>query len=100
MLPRAPLRFVGALVAVVAPFVAALGCGDNTIELALCNTPTLDEKGVDGGPDPCHCDVPPSLNLVGCGCLSGNQQDIDTYQTCMFLFNAEKDAGDGTGGRH
>jgi hypothetical protein len=97
---KVALRLTVVAIVLVAPLVALLGCGDNTIELAGCNTPTLDERGVDGGPDPCHCAPPPSLNLVGCACLSGDQQDIDDYQTCMFLFNAEKDAGDGTGGSH
>jgi hypothetical protein len=97
MLPRVPLRrLLGALGASVA--LTALGCGDNTIQITACGTPTLTEMGADGGPDPCHCDPPSSLGIMACACLSGDQQDIDAFQSCMALFNLEKDAG--VGGAH
>jgi len=59
----------------------------------------LNEKGADGGPDPCHCDPPASSNLGTCGCLSdpNDQSSIAAYQQCMFLYHAEQDAG-GDGG--
>jgi hypothetical protein len=85
------LIFTGLLVA------AAIGCGDNTIQITACGTPTLSERAADGGPDPCHCDPPPSLGIMACACLLGDQQDIDAYQSCMFLYTGEEDAGDGTG---
>jgi hypothetical protein len=85
------LTFTGLLVA------TALGCGDNVLTITACITPTLDETAADGGPDPCHCDPPPSLNLAPCGCLSGDQQDIDDYQQCIFNYNGERDSGAGGG---
>jgi hypothetical protein len=36
------------------------GCGSSGFStLEHCETPTIGEKGVDDGPDPCHCNVPP-----------------------------------------
>jgi hypothetical protein len=92
------LRLAGALVAVVAPLVAAaLGCGDNIGILSACETPILDEKGADGEPDPCHCDPPSSANFGACPCLSdpNDQQSIAAYQQCMFSYYGELDGGNG-----
>ncbi len=99
---RAPrLRFAVALVATFAPLVAAVlgagACNDNVVNFTVCSTPTVNEKGADGGPDPCHCDPPPSSNVMACGCLSdpGDQAAIDDYNECMVVFHAEQDAGGG-----
>jgi hypothetical protein len=84
-----------ATVATAALVAAALGACNNVIMLPDCGTPTLDEKGVDGGPDPCHCDPPPSSNTVACGCLSNptDQGAIDEYDACILLFHEELEAG-------
>jgi hypothetical protein len=58
-----------------------------------CGFPTLGETAEDGGPDPCHCDPPPSLDLGACPCLSGNSQDVAVYNGCMALYRLEMDAG-------
>jgi len=103
-LRRARRRRFAVVTAVAAALLiaAVLGCGDNTVYITDCGTPTLDEKAADGGPDPCHCDPPPSANFGACGCLSNpiDQQSMDEYQTCMFLYHAEQDAGGGGGGGH
>jgi hypothetical protein len=71
-----------------------LGSSCNEPGLPYCNIPTLDEKGADGGPDPCHCDPPPSLNISACLCLSGTQGDVDLYNACMATYWVEvMDAG-------
>ena len=78
---------------------AALGSCDNVALITACELPTLDEKGADGGPDPCHCDPPPSAGFGACACLSdpSSQQAIDDYRSCMVLYEAEQDAGGGGG---
>jgi hypothetical protein len=94
------LRLAAASIAAAALLVAAvLGCGNNTITLTECAVPTLDEKAADGGPDPCHCDPPPSLNITSCNCLSdpNDPQSIDNYNVCILLYRQEQDAG-GDGG--
>jgi len=85
------LRLSAAVIAVTA-LLAACGPGQ---QLSLCLTPTLDEKAADGGPDPCHCDPPASLNITNCACLSGTQQDRDAYLQCITTFREEQDAGAG-----
>lgn len=95
-----PLRFAAAAaVATAALVAAALGCGDNYVVLPDCDSPTLNGKGADGGPDPCHCDPPPSSNTAACGCLSDptDQEAIDEYNTCTLLFHEEIEAGFGGG---
>ncbi len=90
------LRLAAAALALLAApvlVVAAIGCGDNVDQITDCGAPTLSEKGADGGPDPCHCDPPPSLGIMPCACLQGDQQDIDVYEACMFLFKGEEDGG-------
>jgi hypothetical protein len=87
------LRFAAAAVTAVLAATAALGsCGDNQ-EFSDCTTPTLGEMGADGGPDPCHCDPPASLNITNCLCLTGTQQWVDAYNACMFVYRGEMDAG-------
>jgi hypothetical protein len=86
-------RFAAAAAAVVVSAAAMLGSCSGP-EFPACGFPTLDEKAADGGPDPCHCDPPPSLNLQACGCLSATPQDVDVYNGCMVLYRAEMmDAG-------
>ncbi len=92
------LRLPAAAIAIatVLAAAAALGsCGTGQVTLSLCTTPTVDEKAADGGPDPCHCDPPPSLDITTCPCLSGSQQYVDAYNACMQLFRLEEDAGEG-----
>ncbi len=94
------LRLAAAALATTSVLIGAalISCND-VINVSLCNVPTLGETGVDGGPDPCHCDPLPSLNITGCGCLSnpGDQGSIDDFNACMALVRVETDAG-GEGG--
>jgi hypothetical protein len=84
------LRLAVAVVALAAAILGASCSGPNYPDCAI---PTLSETAADGGADPCHCDPPPSLNLVACGCLSGSQPAIDAYNACMFLYRGMIDAG-------
>lgn len=90
-----PLRFPAATaVAVVLATAAILGISCFGPAIPDCGTPSPSEVGVDGGPDPCHCDPPPSLNLGACHCLSGTPGDLDVYNACMVLYRIETmDAG-------
>jgi hypothetical protein len=92
--PMAPLRLTAAATtAAVLTAAAVLGAscgGPNEVD---CTLPTLTEMGVDGGPDPCHCDPPPSLNIVACQCLNGGQSWIDAYNACMTFYRLQMDAG-------
>jgi hypothetical protein len=91
--------FAAAFTAGALLLAAAIGCSDGVFDISFCNVPTLDEKGMDGGPDPCHCDPLPSQNISTCLCLSDptNQGGIDDFQACMALLSLETDAG-GKGG--
>ena len=90
------LRLAAATVAAAALVAAAIGACDTVLNVTDCAVPTLDEKGADGGPDPCHCNPPASSNVMACSCLSdpADQGAIDDYQACIFNFNGEVDAGD------
>jgi hypothetical protein len=62
---------------------AGLGaCSTAPLVIWQCDAPLPDEKGVDGGPDPCHCDPPPP-NDLGCECLHGTSEGALIYQLCM-----------------
>ena len=51
--------------------VGGPGCGPSTYDtIEHCLTPTIGEKGADGGPDPCHCNVPPPNEADSCQCTS------------------------------
>jgi hypothetical protein len=84
------LRFAAAI-AVLNATALGFSCGPQ--ESPPCAIPTLNEKAADGGPDPCHCAPPPSLNVLACECLSGDQGFIDAYNACMTLYRGEMDAG-------
>jgi hypothetical protein len=84
------LRFAAATMALAA---AVLGPSCSGPDMPDCALPTLTETAVDGGPDPCHCAPPPSLNLQACPCLSGDQNYIDAYNACLALYRDEMDAG-------
>jgi hypothetical protein len=73
--------------------VATLGFSCSSPLVPDCGFPSLSEKAADGGPDPCHCDPPPSLNLAACPCLSGIPQEVDEYNGCMFIYRGELEAG-------
>jgi hypothetical protein len=83
---------LAAAVAILAAAAALGSCGPDQ-QISVCSTPTLGEKGADGGPDPCHCDPPSSLNITTCPCLSGDQQYVDAYNACIALYQLEVDAG-------
>ncbi len=92
------LRLAAISVALTALLVmVALGCGNDVLQFTDCGTLPWDEKAADGGSDPCHCDPPPSLGIMGCACLSDpeNQQAIDDYGSCEVLYRAQVDASDG-----
>ena len=97
--PRHLRRLRLVLVAFVVLVAAAAGACNNVLMLAACNVPTLDEKGADGGPDPCHCDPPASSGVEACGCLSDptDQSAIDDYEACLVTLRGEQDAGDDGG---
>jgi hypothetical protein len=101
MLPRMhALRLAAAATVATASLVAAaLGACDNVVQLTVCNVPTLNEKGADGGPDPCHCDPPASSSVGACGCLSDptDQQALDDFEACLATLREEQDAGDDGG---
>jgi hypothetical protein len=82
-----------AAVAVVVLGVAAMLGSCSGPDLPACGFPTLGETAEDGGPDPCHCAPPPSLNLQACPCLNGTPGDADVYRGCMALYRDEMDAG-------
>jgi hypothetical protein len=91
------LRFsaaTAALAAILAAAAALGACGDN-LTITNCVVPVPGATAADGGPDPCHCAPPPSLNVTTCGCLSGDPQEVANYQACMTLFREEEDAGEG-----
>jgi hypothetical protein len=96
MLP--PMKVLGLTVAAIAAAVvlaAASGSSCSGKNIPECGLPTLPEKGLDGGPDPCHCAPPPALNLEACPCGSGSQDDIDLFNACIAIYDAELDAGMG-----
>ncbi len=89
------LRLLAAVVAGSILLAAAIVACNTVGTFTDCGSPNLDEKGVDGGPDPCHCDPPASLNIMACPCLSNpsDQTSIDEYNSCIVLFPAEQDGG-------
>jgi hypothetical protein len=91
------LRLSAATIAVAVILAAAAigSCSSPGPQVSICLVPTLPETAADGGPDPCHCDPPPSLDITTCPCLSGTQQDQDVYLTCMASYREEQDAGEG-----
>jgi len=88
-----------ATIATATLIAAAIGCGDEILTYTDCAVPTLNEMGMDGGRDPCQCDPPPELDIMGCGCLSDptDQSAIDNFHACVALVHAEEDAGGGGG---
>ena len=87
-------RFAAATAAAFLAVAAMLGFSCSGPNYPACATPTLTETAADGGPDPCHCDPPPSLNILACECLTGDRGFIDAYNTCMTLYRIEMmDAG-------
>jgi hypothetical protein len=87
---RLPAAAVAAAVLTVA---VVLGASCSGPVLPDCGIPSPWETAADGGPDPCHCDPPPSLNWQACLCLSGTKEDVDVYNACMVTYRAEIDAG-------
>jgi hypothetical protein len=93
MLPLMNARRFAAAVAVVLS-AALVGSSCTGPAIPDCGFPTLSETAADGGPDPCHCDPPPSLDIQACPCFSGQQGDVDLYNGCMALYRTEMmDAG-------
>jgi hypothetical protein len=87
------LRFAAAAAAAVVTAAVMLGSCISNQQFPDCGSPSPSETAADGGPDPCHCDPPPSLNLASCFCLSGSSGDADEYNSCMLLYRLEMDAG-------
>jgi hypothetical protein len=66
-----------------------------------CFVPQLDQVGADGGPDPCHCNVPPPEQGSSCLCTStqvvqNGLTGIQVFNECMSLL--PDDAGDAAEG--
>jgi hypothetical protein len=94
------LRLAAAATVATAALVAAsLGSCGNLPNLYNCAAPVLNETGADGGPDPCHCDPPPSSSYAACGCLSDptDQTSISEFNECVLVFHEEVEAGVGGG---
>ena len=90
------LRLAAAATVAAATLAAAvLGACDNVLEVYNCAAPVVNETGADGGPDPCHCDPPPSSDLQACGCLSDptDTVSISEYDECILVFHEEVEAG-------
>jgi hypothetical protein len=93
---RLPTLRVAAVVTIACALVAAaLGACDPALNYYACSAPVVDERGADGGPDPCHCDPPPSSDYYACGCLSDptDQTSISEYDECILVFHEELEAG-------
>jgi hypothetical protein len=96
--PMNALRLPAVVAALTAVFTVATAMGacasGPPLTTSDCLVPTMDEVGADGGPDPCHCDPPPDLNVTTCPCLSGNSLQLPYYQACMATYREEiADAG-------
>ncbi len=87
------LHLAAATTAAVALVAALLGTSCFGPATPDCAIPSPSETAADGGPDPCYCDPPPSLNIQACPCLSGTPADKDVYNACMVLYRGEIDAG-------
>lgn len=100
LLPMHALRLAAAAtVATAALVTVSLGACDNITEVYNCAAPLVNETGANGGPDPCHCDPPPSSSYEACGCLSDptDQTSISEYDECILVFREEVEAGVGGG---
>ena len=73
---------------------ALLGSSCSGPAIPDCAIPSPGETAVDGGPDPCHCDPPPSLNVQACPCTSGNPAQMDIYESCLATYWVEINAMD------
>jgi hypothetical protein len=88
------LRLAGAAMVAMLTAATLLGSSCSSPNPPACGFPTPGETAADGGPDPCHCDPPPALDLGACACLSGTPQDIAVYNGCIALYRLEMmDAG-------
>jgi hypothetical protein len=88
------LRLSAAAVVALALAPALLGSSCDGPAMPDCAVPSLGETAVDGGPDPCHCDPPSSLDIQACPCLSGTPAQMDLYNACVALAQIEmKEAG-------
>jgi hypothetical protein len=93
-------RFCFAAAIVFATVVAtAIGACGPVPNFYACASPGVNERGADGGPDPCHCDPPPSSNYEACGCLSdpSDQASVQQYDECMLVYREELEGGVGGG---
>ncbi len=83
------LRLWAAAAVAFASAPALLGSSCSGPAIPDCNIPSPSETAADGGPDPCHCAPPPSLNIAACPCLSGSPGDVDIYNACMATYRVE-----------
>ncbi len=88
------LRLPAAAVVAVLTATAVLDFSCSGQLIPDCGISSPHETAADGGPDPCHCAPPPSLNIQACPCLSGTPADMDIYESCMATYWVETmDAG-------
>jgi hypothetical protein len=88
------LRLPAAAAVAVLTVAATLGFSCSGPAIPDCAIPSPSETAADGGPDPCHCDPPPSLNVGACPCLSGTPGQVDIYRSCIATYWVEvMDAG-------
>jgi hypothetical protein len=90
------LRLSGAAMVVTVLFAAAAGiasCGPGS-DVYTCSIPTPGEVGADGGPDPCHCNIPDGIS---CQCTTPGDGAF-LYNQCLTSLAALGDAGDAEGG--
>jgi hypothetical protein len=74
--------------AALAAAVAFAACGNSAPDYD-CTIPIPGELGADGGPDPCHCNIPDTLS---CHCtLPG--VGVAQFQQCAAALAASEDAG-------
>ena len=78
-------------------------CSDpSTLIDPNCLVPTPTETGADGGPDPCHCNLPGEFAASSCLCTSNEPSGVNgltwaqTYHLCMDQL--PPDAGDAAEG--
>jgi hypothetical protein len=100
------LALVAASLLVIAWSISAGGCSQKELIAYNCFQPSEGEYGADGGPDLCHCNVPPPYADNSCPCTSGDivaegLTGIQIFHDCMSLVTGtggeagdDADAGD------
>jgi hypothetical protein len=89
------LRLSGAAMVVTVLLAAAAAIAScQPTDAYICSIPTPGEVAADGGPDPCHCNVPDGIS---CLCTTPGNGAL-FFQQCMTTLAGLADAGDAEGG--